>query len=339
MLNDTAIVVIARNEGDRLKACLASTKGQAKYVIYSDSGSTDGSAEHARSVGVEVTVIERPYNQPRGRNAGFRRLLELDPNLKYVFFMDGDCLLVPGFLERARQELENNPTLAAVCGRRLELKPHDTPYNTVVHLEWNTPVGSRDCGGDVLMRVDVMKQVGGYQEGMVSGEDFEICHRMRKLGFETLRIEADMTKHDVALKSFKKWWWRHARGGYSFAHLTALNLDNPDWTKIKLIGSAMLWGLAVPFGAVVLAPVTLGASLSSYAAANGVLFYRIRKHRIKDLHDDPSDASTYATYILIGKFAEVHGIAWFLWRYLRGEGITYFDYKDLNKQQPQPPKS
>lgn len=332
MLEDTGIVVIARNEGERLKRCLASAQGQAKHLIFADSGSTDGTPEHARSVGVDVVSIERPYCQPRGRNAGFRRLLELDPAIKYVFFMDGDCILVPGFLEQAHATLEGDPGLAAVCGRRLELEPDATPYNTVVHLEWNTQVGSSDCGGDMMVRADVLRDLTGYREDMVSGEDFELCHRMKKAGHRVLRIDADMTKHDVALKTFGKWWWRHARGGYSFAHATALNLDSPDWHKVRLMGSIVMWSLVMPFGALVLAPVTLGGSVNAYLAANGLMFYRIRKHRIRDLHDDPSHANTYALYLVIGKFAELHGIGWFLWRHLRGRGMSYFDYKGINKK-------
>jgi glycosyltransferase involved in cell wall biosynthesis len=266
MLEDTGIVVIARNEGDRLKA-------------------------------FEVVSLEKPYNQPRGRNAGLRRLRELDPNIKYVFFMDGDCLLEPGFLEKAHAELEKDPGLGSVCGRRLELEG-----------------------------------LGGYRETMVSGEDFELCHRLRRAGWRVLRMPLDMTRHDVGLKSFKKWWWRHARGGYSFAHATALNIDSPDWHKVKIMGSIVLWSVALPFGAIVLAPVTLGTSLGALLAANGVLFKRIRDHRVKDMNDSEKDANIYAAYILVGKFAEMHGLLWFLWRQLRGRSFSYFDYKDLNKK-------
>jgi len=112
MLEDTGIVVIARNEGERFRRCLASLQGQAKRIVYADSGSTDGSAEHARDNGAEAVVLDRPYNQPRGRNAGFRRLMELEPGLRYVLFLDGDCQLVPGFLASAREALEAQETKA-----------------------------------------------------------------------------------------------------------------------------------------------------------------------------------------------------------------------------------
>ena len=40
---DVLVVAIGRNEGERLRRCLASLAGQAGLVVYVDSGSTDGS--------------------------------------------------------------------------------------------------------------------------------------------------------------------------------------------------------------------------------------------------------------------------------------------------------
>ena len=43
------VVVIGRNEGERLKRCLASILAQHQGpVVYVDSGSSDGSVEHAQ---------------------------------------------------------------------------------------------------------------------------------------------------------------------------------------------------------------------------------------------------------------------------------------------------
>ena len=61
------VVVIGRNEGDRLKASLASLKG-IKHIVYVDSGSTDGSQDFARGIGVAVVELpSRPNSPPRAR--------------------------------------------------------------------------------------------------------------------------------------------------------------------------------------------------------------------------------------------------------------------------------
>ena len=331
MLSDTGIVVIARNEGERLKRCLASCAGVARRVVFSDSGSSDGSAAHARSMGVEVVELQKPWNQPRGRNAGFKRLLELAADVKYVFFMDGDCQLVPGFLDAARARMEGDPALGAVCGRRLEIAPEASIYNRLVHMEWNTAIGDSDCGGDMLLRVDALRRLDGYREGMVSGEDFELCHRLRAAGLRVARIDADMTWHDVSIHRFSAWWKRHARGGYSYAHTAALNWGAPSTPKLRNLRTIVAWGLVLPLAGLALAPFTSGVSLLVYVALNGALWWRVRRWRMREMNDSARDAGSYALYIAIGKFAELQGVAWFLWKHLRGRAFSYVEYKDYQK--------
>ena len=56
------VVVIGRNEGERLKRCLNSIQSQhSGPVVYVDSGSTDGSADYARSVGCKEVVMLKEF--------------------------------------------------------------------------------------------------------------------------------------------------------------------------------------------------------------------------------------------------------------------------------------
>lgn len=48
------IVVIGRNEGERLVACLRSLGELVHHTVYVDSGSTDGSVAAARDLGAAV---------------------------------------------------------------------------------------------------------------------------------------------------------------------------------------------------------------------------------------------------------------------------------------------
>ncbi len=49
-----AAVVIGRNEGARLIACLEALAGKVAKVVYVDSGSTDGSVAAAKDAGPQV---------------------------------------------------------------------------------------------------------------------------------------------------------------------------------------------------------------------------------------------------------------------------------------------
>ena len=51
------VIVIARNEGERLKRCLVSIGASADAIVYVDSGSTDGSVAFATILGVDVVRL------------------------------------------------------------------------------------------------------------------------------------------------------------------------------------------------------------------------------------------------------------------------------------------
>jgi GT2 family glycosyltransferase len=228
-MSDLGVVAIGRNEGERLRRCLASLAEQApdSPVVYVDSGSTDGSVALARGLGVEVVQLDLsiPFTAARARNEGFARLERAGVDrCKYVQFIDGDCEVAPGWLDRARAQLEAAPGVVAVCGRRRERFPDRSIYNRLIDMEWDTPVGEADaCGGDVLVRADAFRQIGGYNPSMIAGEDPEMCIRLRKMaGGKILRIDAEMTLHDADLTRLSQWWKRLVRTGHAYAESAAM---------------------------------------------------------------------------------------------------------------------
>lgn len=210
-------VVIGRNEGARLVACLASLAGQVRHVVYVDSGSTDGSQQAAREAGAEVIELDmtQPFTAARARNAGLKALRSAPPD--FVQFIDGDCILREGWMPRAMAFLAENLRAAVVCGRRREQYPENSVYNTLIDAEWNTPVGeSRACGGDALMRYQAVTAVRGFRDDLIAGEEPELCLRLRAQGWTVWRIEAEMTWHDAGITRFSQWWKRTERAGYAF---------------------------------------------------------------------------------------------------------------------------
>src|SRR5947209_3611892 len=107
-MTDLAVIAIGRNEGERLRRCLESCRASGCRVIYVDSNSSDQSVELARSLGAEVVELDMslPFSAARARNAGFERV---DPVIRFVQFVDGDCEIVAGWIERAARELEARP--------------------------------------------------------------------------------------------------------------------------------------------------------------------------------------------------------------------------------------
>ena len=336
MQPDVGIVVIGRNEGERLVEALASCAGRAARLVYADSGSTDGSVARARAAGASVIELDRTvrHTAARGRNAGLALLRSLAPELEYVFFMDGDCALDPGFLPAARAALERDPGLAAVCGRRRERFPGRSRYNALVDVEWDTPLGEASAfGGDVLARIDALERVGGYDEALFAGEDPELGWRLRCAGWRILRIADEMTLHDVALSSFGAWWRRHARGGEAYLlgaakHLRAGGAGRPEERaryNARACASIAFWGLALPVSALAAALPTHGLSLLSLAALELALCARVRRAR-RRAGSDPRSARAYAAFVTLGKLAEAQGLLRGLVGLARGDSRAARDY-------------
>ncbi len=327
-LRNLGAVVIGRNEGSRLAACLDSLISNCHATVYVDSGSTDDSVALARSRGVEVVDLDlsRPFTAARARNAGFARLIEENPTLEFVQFVDGDCEIVSGWLSIAHAFLTENTATAVVCGRRRERFPNQSIYNKLCDIEWDTPVGeTRACGGDAMMRILPLQQVGGYDETVIAGEEPELCVRLRKSGFQIHRINAEMTLHDAALSQFLQWWKRNVRSGHAFAEGAHMHGAAPERHFVKEERRAWLWGAAVPALAFGGALPSLGLStllLVGYPVSAGRIYRHFRKHgRGRD------ESALAGVFLTIGKFAEVQGSLRYHIGRLAGRRSGIIEYK------------
>ncbi len=327
-MNQLGLVAIGRNEGDRLRRCLESVLGQVTQVVYVDSGSTDGSQELARSLGVDVVDLDLsvPFTAARARNAGMERLLQLYPDLEFVQFVDGDCEVVEGWLVLALQTLQTHPDYAVVCGRRRERFPHRTLYNQLCDIEWSTPVGeARACGGDALIRVMAFRDVNGFNPALIAGEEPEMCVRLRRAAWKIYRLDAEMTLHDAQMTRFSQWWQRSLRAGHAYAEGAFLHGKTPERHWVKESRSIWLWGLAIPMGAIALAPVTHGLSLL-LLLGYALLGYRIYRYMHRQGYKF-KDASLYALFCLIGKFPNALGQLTFYWNRWLGLRSQLIEYK------------
>ncbi len=318
-MNTVGVVANGRNEGERLHLCLNSVIGRDLTVVYVDSGSTDGSIGLARDLGVEVVELDlsRPFSAARARNEGFERLFQINPEIRFVQFVDGDCVISDGWLDRAVRTLEDRPETAVVCGRRRERFPGQTVYNHLADLEWDSPIGeAKSCGGDAFMRVAVVQEVGGYNPGIIAAEDDEICLRMRAQGWRVLRIDCDMTLHDMAMIRFAQWWRRSVRTGHAYAEGSAMYGRTPERHFVRQTRSTILWGIVLPLVSLGLAWPTRGASLL-LMAGYPMLFWRTYNFYATQRGWPSADARLYAFWIVLAKVPQAVGLL----RYWIGRSI------------------
>lgn len=312
-----AAVLIGRNEGARLVAALASIPGDVSPVVYVDSGSTDGSVAAAEAAGARVVRLDlsRPFTAARARNEGFAALGPEVPD--YVQFMDGDCTLAPGWLAVARSFLDSHPQVAVACGRRRERSPEASVYNRLCDAEWNTPPGrARACGGDALMRSAAFAAAGGFDPGLIAGEEPELCVRLRAAGWEIWRLDAEMTLHDAAMTRFSQWWRRTRRAGHAFAEGAALHGAPPERHFRRETRSALIWGLGLPVVTV------LGAALISPWALLLLLALPAQVLRLA-----PRLGLTRAAFLVLGKLPEALGAVEYWWGRLTRTRRGLIEYK------------
>jgi glycosyltransferase involved in cell wall biosynthesis len=326
LLSLLGVVVIGRNEGERLERCLHSVEELTQNVVYVDSGSTDESVALGRMMTAAVVELDlnSPFTAARARNAGFEKLLEMRPGLDYVFFVDGDCEVEKDWLTKASNFLCQHERVAVAWGLRRERYPDKSIYNLLCAYEWwDIASGeTKNCGGDALIRVSAFKQVQGYRPELICGEEPEMCVRLRKLGWQIWRLSAPMTIHDAAMFHFRQWWTRMLRGGYGFAQGAALHGKGADRHGVPETLRAWLWGFFIPIISLLLAFVFGWPGLILLA------IYPIQIARLA-INGKRSARENWlrAAALVVGKFAEMLGQMKYLTDRVRKVTPRLIEYK------------
>jgi len=327
-----AAVVIGRNEGERLKRSLASVQAQVARIVYVDSGSTDDSVAFARSIGVEVVELDRsaPFTAARGRNAGAMALRDSGDMPDYIQFIDGDCLLVSGWIAAGLAHLEARPDLGIVTGWRSEIERDRSVYNAICDFEWHRPAGPIEaCGGDMMVRAQAFLDLDGFNPQVIAAEDDEFCVRMRKSGLGIERLPLAMTRHDAAMTRFSEWWRRAVRSGHGFAQVGDLHPDHfrAERRRVWLYGLALplvaLSGLmlalsgAVLTGLLVIIAVMTGYELSWIRTMQGLIRAGLPTR----------EAMHHALYLSLSKFPNLIGMLIYHWRRWQRRDMNIIEYK------------
>jgi GT2 family glycosyltransferase len=324
------VVVIGRNEGSRLIACLRDLMQQHRPLVYVDSGSTDGSPDNARVLGVPVVQLDhsRPFSAARARNEGAQALVRRHPDLAFVQFLDGDCIIAPGWLDAAEAALGADGHCAVVFGHLKEQSPQASIYNLLCALEWRSPSGPvanfGHLGGIMMVRRSVFESLGGFNPDVVAGEDSEFGVRVGLAGHGARKLDAPMAIHDANIQHFSQWWTRAVRAGHAIGQRAQLHGDGPLRDCARERRSTWFWGVMLPLAIVLAAPPTRGWSLLLLAGYL-TLGWRIARFRLS-IGDDRREARLYAAFTVLGKVANALGLLKFQFNRLRGQ-MRIIEYK------------
>lgn len=319
------IIIIGRNEGERLVRCLDSLRERHPFTLYVDSGSTDGSIDEARGRGVEVLNLDMsiPFTAARARNAGAQALAARYPDLQYIQFVDGDCALQPDWIDSAVAFLEAHRDVAVVFGTQREREPEATLYNTLMDMEWDTPLGYCDsCAGNAMFRWSAFAQVGGFRDTLIAGEEPELCIRVRRAGAKVFHLDAPMAIHDADMTRLGQWWMRTVRAGHAFAEGAALHGGSAERHFVRESRSDLVWGLVIP---VLILALAIGHSPWWLL---GLLLYPVQVLRVAARGRWGTRRNLlYAGFVVLAKFPSLFGALTYHWRWLTHKSPRLIEYK------------
>jgi GT2 family glycosyltransferase len=324
---DLGIVVIGRNEATRLDACFDALPCAATPMVYVDSGSNDDSPEIAERRGVRVIRLSTgPYTAARGRQIGFEDLCMRYPGLQYVQFVDGDCILASGWIERAAAFLTGHAQAAVVTGRLRERRAGASLLIRLVDVEWDLPIGEIDAvGGISLARVAAIRDVGGWLTELVAGEELDLSARLRARGWQLFRLPDDMALHDIGIRAFGELWRRAVRAGFSYAQLALRHGAHGyrRWAR-RAVGN-VAYGALLPLLALTLLAVWRPGAVI-VALVYVVLVLRIAWGRIRR-GDAPPFALLYGVVLTVCKVAAAIGTFQLLLTRVSGRRARLIEYK------------
>lgn len=242
-----SVVIVNFNAGSYLSTCVRTGAEQAEEVIVVDNGSTDQSLKTlSASVGFETN-----YTVMRTRrNLGFAAACLIGANeatKKYILFLNPDCQLQPGSLQRLVEELEKDPKTGMVGG--LLTNPNGaeqgggrravpTPWRSFVRAFGLHRLASRwprlffdfhlhkqplptepieveaISGALMLVRREAINDVGPWDDGyFLHCEDLDWCMRFRQKGWKILFVpDAPVVHHQGACSKSRPIfveWYKH----------------------------------------------------------------------------------------------------------------------------------
>lgn len=312
------LVVIGRNEARHLSRALSPELVRRTAAIYVDSGSTDRSAETAESLGATVHELDpaHPFSPARARYEGAAVLMKKHPEIEFIQFLDGDCELHENWIERAKVALSAEHDIAIVCGRLEERYPDASVYNRLSAMQWNNVTGDiAACGGIFLARRGCYEKSGGFDSRLITGEEADLCSRIRQDGGRIVRLDVPMAVHDSELLHFRQWWSRAVWGGYGGALKVMARRDSSMVERLRQLHQRLTWPILVPMVGLIsmlcmVWSIWFGAIPLLIIAAYVLLFVRIAVDQLQH-QDSIRDASVYAAFCILRKFAVAAGFLQF----------------------------
>lgn len=183
-----SVILPVYNGEDHLIECIESILNQTfkefEFIIVDDA-STDSTVQLLKDFAKKdyrITIITHEVNQKQ--TAAANTAIK-NANGKYLARMDADDLALPNRLEQQVTFMEENPNIG-LLGSWVDIIDNDGKilkiwytHATNGYLGWNLLFGTGFAHSSVMMRSDIVKNVGYYQSP--EAEDYDLWSRISRI--------------------------------------------------------------------------------------------------------------------------------------------------------------
>jgi glycosyltransferase involved in cell wall biosynthesis len=278
------VVIISRNEALHIARCIESVlaathaMGTSDTVLV-DSCSRDQTVQIARRYPIRVIELAPGVVccPALGRHVGIRLTRG-----EFVLCVDGDTEIDTEWVQRALAVLVARPTLGGVAGREDQL----------YYVDGIQVGGKRDYfgngdsettvdefGGNAIYRRAALDAVGSFNPYIRSFEEAELGARLRRMGWQLVRIPVAMATHHTQKPDTASEYWRRLRGHLFTGHGQVLRIalrQGLFWEHARKLNRTLLFllwstiGLSAAAGSLLIdsrSPVALWGAISGVLIA------------------------------------------------------------------------
>ncbi|WP_083223274.1 glycosyltransferase [Candidatus Thiodiazotropha endoloripes] len=216
---DLSVVIPAYNETAHLGNLIESIRHNLYdldlEIIVVDNGSTDDTAELAQQAGTHLVKIPKD-SISKARNIGAATAAA-----EVIAFIDADVRLTRSWAVTMKQRYPEIRDHYMITGSRYMIP--ENPSN--LDKYWFEPLSEKEVtyinGGNLILSKTSFDKIGGFDEALSTGEDFEFCVRGRNRGAQ-INIDRELQSiHDgfpkTLLQFCKREIW-HGIGDFQGLH-------------------------------------------------------------------------------------------------------------------------
>lgn len=201
--SSVSVIIATKNEEKNIERCLKSIRAQSQKeeIIVVDNFSTDKTLQIAKAY--TENTYKNGKERSSQRNFGLKKA-----HGTYVLFLDADMEISASLLKECIQKMHKNPGAAGIIID--EIAKGSSFLSRIKSVEKKLTDKNTSIEAARFFNKSTVEKVGGYDENLISGEDWDISIRTNTIG-PLLRIRSKITHYE------EKTFWEDIKKKYYYA--------------------------------------------------------------------------------------------------------------------------